>query len=271
LIVILTVLSALLLGAITWSFLRYGASHFLVVFLVLGCEAGSALCADDRQEPPPLAACAAGPTIVEPDNLSSGAEYRIEGVVEGIGAGGTDECFGAWWGRLGDHIEPGAPELDEAQWISLRTASDELHRVEVIAPGSFQWPTAVGENLVVDLWQHRTGWPPADFHLEVRTRAGDFVYWMGISWRLEDLSIPAEIELADGGGGCGVIGTVCEEEWQERSLRVGVDGETETVAYGAHAPVGPLTFVNHAFEVQTVPPTCADLFVGTAEVAAWRR
>jgi len=62
-----------------------------------------------------------------------------------------------------------------------------------------------------------------------------------------------------------------DEEWDERSLRVSVGSETETVAYGAYASVGPLMVVNHAFEVVTVPPICADLFVGTAEVAAWRR
>ena len=229
-------------------------------------------CADDREEPSALAACAAGPTVEEPDLWTGELQYRIEGVVEEIGSGGTDECFGAWWGRLGDHIESGAPELDDAQWISVRTAKGELHRVEVVAPAGFQWPTAIGENLVVDLWQRRTGWPPADFHMEVRTRAGGFIYWMGISWKLEDLSLPAEIALADGGGGCRVLGPYCQEEWEERSLRVTTDGETETVAYGAHGPVGQLTFVNHAFEVMTVrPTTCADLFVGTAEVAAWRR
>ena len=241
---------------------------------LLGCDAAKPLCADDRPEPPALAACAAGPIVEEPSigpDGPDGPEYRIEGIVEEIGTGGTEECFGAWWGRLGDHVEPDSPELAGAQWVSLRTANGQIHRVEVIAPGGFRWPVAVGEELVVDLWQRRPSWPPTDYHLEARTRSGDLVFWMGVSLRLEALTIPAETELADGGGGCRVTGTSCEEEWEERSLRVSVSSETQTVAYGVHAPVGPLMFVNHAFEVRTVPPICADLFVGTAEVAAWRR
>ena len=76
-------------------------------------------------------------------------ELRIEGVVEDIGEGGTDECFGPWYGRLGDYIEADDPNLDEAKWVSFRTAEGELHRVEVIAPGGFQWSASVGESLIV--------------------------------------------------------------------------------------------------------------------------
>lgn len=242
----------------------------LAVVFVFGCsEDVIEFCEDDASEPSVLAACVTGPSLEEPSQWPGILERRIEGVVEDIGEGGTDDCFGAWFGSLGDHVEAGAPGLADAKWISLRTAKGELHRVEVIAPGDFQWAATVGEDMVVDLWQQWHGFVPTDSNLEVRVLEGDLVYWMGFSWKLERLTPPAEVELADGGDGCRVIGDSCLAEWEERSLRVSVDGEIETVVYGAHAPVGPLTVLNHAFEVETVPTTCADHFVGTAEAATW--
>ena len=65
---------------------------------LLGCGAAKPLCADDRPQPPALTACAAGPIVEEPSigpDGPDGPEYRIEGIVEEIGTGGTEECFGA--------------------------------------------------------------------------------------------------------------------------------------------------------------------------------
>jgi hypothetical protein len=242
----------------------------LAVVQALGCSGdATALCEDDRPQPSVLSACVTGPTIEEPSDWPGVLEERIEGVVEDIGEGGTEDCFGAWWGSLGDLVDSEAPELDEAQWISLRTSQDQLFRVEVIAPDDFQWDTTVGEILVVDLWQQWHGFPPTESNLEVRVQEGDLVYWMGIAWKLEALLPPDEIELADTGDGCRVVGDSCSAEWEERSLSVTVGSKTEAVAYGTHASIGTLTFLSHAFEVETVPTACADHFVGTAEAAAW--
>jgi hypothetical protein len=153
--------------------------------------------------------------------------------------------------------------------VGFRTAEGELHRVEVIAPGGFQWSASVGESLVVDLSQHWRGFIPTVSSLEIRAKGAELAYWMGIAWKLEELEPPTELELADGGEGCLVIGPDCNARWEERSLSASVDGETGVVDYGAHTSIGSLTVLNHAYEVQVGQVDCADYFVGTAEVAAW--
>lgn len=245
----------------------------LGVMPMVGCSEtgdGVALCQEDGRGSSVFAACVSGPSVEEPMQLPPDVlELHIEGVVEDIGEGGTDECFGAWYGRLGDYIEADDPDLDEAKWVSFRTAEGESHRVEVIAPGGFQWSASVGESLVVDLSQHWRGFVPTVSSLEIRAKRAELAYWMGIAWKLEELEPPTELELVDGGDRCLVIGPDCNARWEERSLSANVDGETGVVDYGAHPSIGSLTVLNHAYEVQVGQVDCADYFVGTAEVAAW--
>lgn len=251
--------------------MRWLALCSLSVLYLLACSDGAStsLCQDDGRESSLFAACVMGPSIEEPVEWPGVHEFRIEGVVEDIGEGGTAECFAPWFGRLGDWVDADDPELDAAEWISLRNAEGELHRVEVITPGGFQWSAAVGERLVVDFRQQPRGFIPTNSSLEVREKGADLVYWVSIVWQLEELQPPAELELADGGEGCLVIGPDCNARWEERSLSASVDGETGLVAYGAHSSVGPLTVLNHAYEVNVGQVDCADYFVGTVEVAAW--
>jgi hypothetical protein len=210
-----------------------------------------------------------GPSIEEPEQWFGVHEFRIEGVVEDIGEGGTAECFVPWFGRLGDWVDADDPELDAAKWISLKNAEGASHRVEVITSGGFQWSADVGDRLVVALRQQPRGFVPTNASLELRKTGGDLVYWVSIVWQLEEMQPPAELELADGGEGCLVIGPYCNARWEERSLSARVDAETGLVRYGAHSSVGPLTVLNHAYEVNVGQVDCADYFVGTVEVAAW--
>jgi hypothetical protein len=252
--------------------MRYLVGLMCVLVLAVACSQGDGvpLCQEESRGSSVLAACVWGPSVEEPTHFPPDLlQLRIEGVVEEIGEGGTSECFDPWYGSLGDHVGADDPELDAARWISFRTPEGELHRVEVIAPGGFQWSASVGESLVVDLSQRWRGFPPTVSSLEIRAKAEELAYWMGVAWQLEELEPPAELELVDGGEGCLVIGPHCSARWEERSLSASVEGETEVVDYGAHLWIGSLTVLNHAYEVQVGQVDCADYFVGTAEVATW--
>ncbi|HET6415515.1 MAG TPA: hypothetical protein VFG22_04420 [Polyangiales bacterium] len=252
--------------------MRFLFGFMCVLVLAVACGQGDSvpLCQEEGRGSSLLAACVSGPRVEEPTYFPPDLlEVRIEGVVEEMGQGGTSECFDLWYASLGDRIEADDPELDEARWVSFRTAEGELHRVEVIAPGGFQWSASVGESLVVDLSQRWRGFPPTVSSLEIRAKAEKLAYWMGVAWKLEELGPPDELELADGGEGCLVIGPDCNARWEERSLSASVDGETEVVDYGAQLSIGSLTVLNHAYEVQVGQVDCEDYFVGTAEVATW--
>jgi hypothetical protein len=252
--------------------MRYLVGFICVLALVPACGEGDGvpLCREEGRGSSVLAACVWGPLVEEPMHFPPDlVELRIEGVVEKMGEGGTSECFDPWYGSLGDPVEADDPELDEAKWISFRTPEGEMHRVEVIAAGGFQWSASVGDSLVVDLSQHWRGFPPTVSSLEIRARAEELAYWMGVAWQLEELEPPTELEFVDGGEGCLVIGPDCNARWEERSLSASVDGETEVVAYGAHRSIGSLAVLNHAHEVQVGQVDCADYFVGTVEVATW--
>ena len=181
---------------------------------------------------------------------------------------GDDRCFRRDAGRVGPWIGSGASELQAVQWIGLRTDADEFFQVAIVAPG-FRLGERLGQRLSIEFQQRSGGgYVPDDSSLEIRGPKNELVYWIGISGSAEGLRPPIEIEVTDGEAARRLTSS-CIEEWEQRDMRVSVEGEVKTVGYGEVERFGGLAFANGGLDVQTGGTLCSDAFIARALASTW--
>jgi hypothetical protein len=169
---------------------------------------------------------------------------------------------------------------DIAQTSTDRTVVDELHWLHVEYDGGDTW-------LVLRIPDLNVSWNAGDsMHLiasasldfggaidsavELRDENDELLVWLGQSYTLDELDVPAELSLSTGWETCSLSNT-CALDYGYYTIAAELGPEAATAAQGEGFDLGDYHFVNSAFQVQTAAFVCTDSSADFIRLALFRK
>lgn len=172
--------------------------------------------------------------------------------------------------RFGDIYESESdPTLvDELRWFHIEYDGGDTFIVLRVPDMVVTLEAGATVHLVQGAQQDFGG--ATDSFVELRDEADELVLWLGQSYTLEELDVPAEVTLEPGIETCALSDT-CALDYGYNAIEVTLGTESGTALQGESLDLGSYRFTNSAFQIQTGAFVCTDSTAYFIRMALWRR
>ncbi len=157
--------------------------------------------------------------------------------------------------------------VDELYWLHLEADTNDAWLVLRIP--DFDPPFAMGDTVHLLHASQLDFGGAIDAHVELRDEDENLLVWLGQSYTLEELEVPAELELETGVELCS-LSEECALDFGYYEIEASLGSEAGAALQGESLELNGYRFVNSAFQIQTGAFVCTDSTAYFIRMALWR-